>query len=961
MEERVNAGVVCVEIYFFMTTSEQNNKFPRGSEWRKWDLHVHSPASAFANGFVGDTIEQKWINYFTKLASLTDISVLGITDYFSIEGYKKTIVDGNLNNFDLIVPNVELRILPVTESDTPINIHIIFDPSIVDELESKFFSSLEYSYAGDTYKCTRLELIKLGRKFRNNSSLEEDAAYIDGVEQFKTTVPNLASIFDKNKILREKSIVIVSNSSDDGNSGIQHSSIASTREEIYRFSHAVFSGNPSDCAFFLGLGSESRDEVIRKYGSLKPCIHGCDAHKLERIGSPCIKRGVANHNCETALDCEMRFCWIKADPTFDGLKQIIFEPDERVKIQENTPHDDRNKIFFNSLKLTGSTNFIISDFELPLNRELVALIGGRGTGKTALLDTFAFLNEEHVKRDQNGKNKIIEYYRENENKSEPAPNFSLKTAIVDKDGNSTDISKDLFDYSNLELPFLYLGQEQLSGIATNDFELTRTVCQLIGIDVNEIGQETLVSKARSILSDDENNQKQIEDITNRYTSLGYSGKTNIEKWMKEYLSKLTDQRKRLSSEKTREVLEDINKKIEKGLRLKDLNEKAETLQLGLRKVTTNDDITRFNSDFQKLYPSITPIILLDSSRQMDSLKILQEKIKVDMDALRTDIYKQKQILIRQGIKEDVNSLLQANENLQKQINSVEKDLKNFAEGKAKAEEFHKEKVEVLNNIKSSLMSLSDTITSKFVDFEKSRSDSSPEEKELFESMVRGISIAGQVEFNEKKFAEELLHNYIDNRKVPNKTELKKIISGENSDGTAKDITMENLFAWVQSDLSLEKVFNTGGLKGLIKYVFTEWFNFLNVKAVVKLNGKVTEILSIGQRGTLLLKVYLATSTAKQVFIIDQPEDNLDNCFIMNELVPLIRKAKKTRQIIMSTHNANLVVNADAEQIIIAQLGQEKNYLSGSIENPEINKNIRDILEGGEEAFRKREQKYIAVK
>ena len=83
--------------------------------------------------------------------------------------------------------------------------------------------------------------------------------------------------------------------------------------------------------------------------------------------------------------------------------------------------------------------------------------------------------------------------------------------------------------------------------------------------------------------------------------------------------------------------------------------------------------------------------------------------------------------------------------------------------------------------------------------------------------------------------------------------------------------------------------------------------------------------------------------------------------IMNELVPLIREAKKSRQIIMSTHNANLVVNADAEQIIVAQLDQGKGYISGSIENGEINKNIRDILEGGEEAFKRRERKYITEK
>ena len=93
--------------------------------------------------------------------------------------------------------------------------------------------------------------------------------------------------------------------------------------------------------------------------------------------------------------------------------------------------------------------------------------------------------------------------------------------------------------------------------------------------------------------------------------------------------------------------------------------------------------------------------------------------------------------------------------------------------------------------------------------------------------------------------------------------------------------------------------------------------------------------------------------------MDQPEDNLDNHFIMHQLVPLIRKIKKSRQIILSTHNANLVVNADAEQIIVANLDQnnDKGYISGSIENPSINKKIKEILEGGEAAFKNRERKY----
>ena len=142
-------------------------------------------------------------------------------------------------------------------------------------------------------------------------------------------------------------------------------------------------------------------------------------------------------------------------------------------------------------------------------------------------------------------------------------------------------------------------------------------------------------------------------------------------------------------------------------------------------------------------------------------------------------------------------------------------------------------------------------------------------------------------------------------------------------------------------------------------IFIKWHDYIRVQAIAKLKQIPTNKLSVGKRGTLLLKIYLATASVKQIFVIDQPEDNLDNQFIMNQLVPMLREIKKTRQIILSTHNANLVVNADAEQVIVAQLDQTENkgYISGGIENSIINIKIKEILEGGEDAFKKRESKY----
>jgi predicted ATPase len=112
------------------------------------------------------------------------------------------------------------------------------------------------------------------------------------------------------------------------------------------------------------------------------------------------------------------------------------------------------------------------------------------------------------------------------------------------------------------------------------------------------------------------------------------------------------------------------------------------------------------------------------------------------------------------------------------------------------------------------------------------------------------------------------------------------------------------------------------------------------------------------KGTMYLCLKLATDPFMKPFIFDQPEDDLDNNFIVNELVPIFKKIKKYRQVIIVTHNANLVVNADAEQVIVAENENESiNYITGSLENINIRNKVCEILEGGIDAFRKRERKY----
>ena len=107
-----------------------------------------------------------------------------------------------------------------------------------------------------------------------------------------------------------------------------------------------------------------------------------------------------------------------------------------------------------------------------------------------------------------------------------------------------------------------------------------------------------------------------------------------------------------------------------------------------------------------------------------------------------------------------------------------------------------------------------------------------------------------------------------------------------------------------------------------------------------------------------LRLQIAANMFSETIIYDQPEDDLDNSFITKELISIFKTIKKYRQIIIVSHNANLVVNSDSEQVIIAQNedGQLK-YMSGALEAPDINNEVCQILEGGKNAFEKRERKY----
>lgn len=137
---------------------------------------------------------------------------------------------------------------------------------------------------------------------------------------------------------------------------------------------------------------------------------------------------------------------------------------------------------------------------------------------------------------------------------------------------------------------------------------------------------------------------------------------------------------------------------------------------------------------------------------------------------------------------------------------------------------------------------------------------------------------------------------------------------------------------------------------------------LEAKFSLSLAGTTIQQMSPGQRGALLLIFYLLVDTDPTPLILDQPEENLDNQTVYSMLVPIIQRAKERRQIVMVTHNANLAVCCDAEQIIHAEFDRADQfalkYESGAIESRRLNKSVLDVLEGTTPAFDNRRDKYF---
>lgn len=341
-----------------MITSQQPLKFApsrwsRGSEWRRWDLHVHTPESRLGSPFGGVSWEQ-YVTVLETAAKEAQISVIGVTDYMTLDGYEKLYAEkssnGRLETVDLLIPNIEFRMMPQTNDGKALNLHLLIDPSDPEHIENikRALRNLQFAYDGQLYGCCRDELIEFGRA-QDPKLISDDDAYTFGIRQFKPDRTTIAQWLDKEKWLRNNSLIGIANGKD-GISGLPLGGFGAIRDELLKWSHFVFSGNPRDREHYLGKKQGTpKEEIIRQYRSLKPCVHGSDAHDVESLFNP----------------DEERYCWIKSDPTFNGLRQILWEPEDRVHVGKLPPQPSDHsqqirRISFNNSSGWFATESIVS-------------------------------------------------------------------------------------------------------------------------------------------------------------------------------------------------------------------------------------------------------------------------------------------------------------------------------------------------------------------------------------------------------------------------------------------------------------------------------------------------------------------------------------------------------------------------------------------------------------------------
>lgn len=899
------------------TITGQAQMLREGSSWRRWDLHIHAPTTALNNQFPGSTFEEKWNPFLAAVEASGEYGALGITDYMSVEGYRAAVrfkEQGRLKGVSLLLPNIEMRILPVTEKAKAINLHLIVCPSIVDDIESLFFNNLDFEYGSSHFKCVRNDLVRLGREFSGDKQMAEEGAYRIGVGQFKVSFEQVSGVLKKNKRLRDYCLVGLANGQNDGGSGIRDSGLAAVQHEFYRLADFILSSKPGDVSYFLGRAEGNPPDTIRKrYGSIKPCLSGCDAHDLERIG-------------KAEQD---RFTWVRADPTFEGLRQVTFEPDSRVSIGATPPPIPVHWVKRVSLDFPTDTTLKWDEAEvkfcfagstsLALAPGFTCLIGGRGAGKSTLVNLLA----ERLKSGSS------EYLSDHKLRSEGRTLGVADHVDVDLAGDNSTVE--------------FIPQNEVERFARDPARLTDAVYSRL---LSQEGGASLEQAERSARSAVESADERISLIRRRAVISAHIA--DLERRVAGLKTLLMSYADPVFTETTEKLRESAGEQSQ----LSRSRDGLAVLVTRLRGVLDSEpaEVEAVNNDFVSARSVLVSDVQSaigkavgdsDLSKPGERERVLAIEIQKHSATLR-------EFLASRGLSE---------ENL--------RDISSASQQVAEAEALLQDRNAELERINADI-SLALIDPSKRAAFEEQvraavaalngRFSSGHKEirrlelKYTFDLEAASQSAIGWLQtqlteaFPMARIRSDHVENVLERAGDVLTCETADLIAAISEDGSKTAQCMDAYFGVDANRLVWEAV-RKRHLADVTSYM----------RLHVLYDGKPLESTSFGQRCSAVLIVLL--SLGNSPIIIDEPEAHLDSGLIAGFLVDMVKRVKSHRQIIFATHNANFVVNGDADLIHVLRAdGQQSVVESTTLEDLE-KRHLVLALEGGEEAFRQREGRY----
>jgi hypothetical protein len=925
-------------------------RFPRGSEWRKWDLHVHAPGTKL-NDCYGSPPD--W-DRFCRILEESDVDVFGLTDYFALDTFFACVEHFRRlypSSRKVFFPNLELRLTEsVDASGREVHAHLLLRPDLDSATAERLLQELKTEVRTTDGHRRPLSCLEL----RTKREYESATVTRDRLKEA------LRIAFGDGRARSDNALLIVP-ASNDGLRPEKGSKRKSTLAvEIDWRADAIF-GNENSAARYLDPDRAGGDQRLPP----KPVFGGCDAHgfhDLERwLGR--VDDSEASHKTVT---------WIKADPTYEGLLQTLVEPEARVRLQATRPDGKEPYKCISRVRFSGTNDF---PSEIPFNSNLVSIIGSRSSGKSALLAYIAHaVDPDHTVAQQ-----IAAGIARDRKDAGPAAGKTWAEVVgirceVEWGSGTTTAGQ-----------VIYIPQNSLYSISERPLEITVKIEPTL----HRLDPEFAVAHRRAL-----RDIATANDIVRQAVSDWF----RLSEALSTAVLELRNLGDRAAVEATRAELEQGIAELREGSSLS--REDVDNYQLLVdalariaeRRTGLEDDTRRINTYLTRAgngYAAASSVgVEIRPTPPLSELPdALQASFAMQIETAATQLSD----AIRRGLEDHQLSVDRelaelATQEAQLRADNAELIGKNQANAEIEALVASKKKQDqVLADILKRSASVSRLRTELGAEIDRIRTAVEARgvaEARLAQAFATRDRTLDPMTFGfEQRLAPET-HERISERF--NRRDIGELIRHKGDPinieacQASPEAVLNALWSGSQRIRSNQDPLDVAA----DVLTATPEVRFSAQIEGDRIGGFGTSSMTPGKQALFALTLILNESEEAWPLLIDQPEDDLDSRSIYETLVRYLCRRKTERQVIMVSHNANLVIGADSEQVMVANRhgddrrnrnGRTFDYLTGSLEHSRrrstathtlemggIREHACDILDGGEDAFRKRQEKYKIV-